>query len=529
MELTVRTHRVRAWEMVVGARFALIACILIGAPALAPTGSNLDRPSDSRSFNLSSLLNQTPAFANEGPVSGGLNDWPDLFGDSKPAQAIPPARAPKRNSIESTAAASPPKPSTAAPRSEDPPFLDSLLKKAPLSAERSADSVRTSHESKSRPVQLASAKAEDHPAVSTSDAKPSKSKTDSSSRKGFVIKVEGDGKELVVYDAEGKEVLRKSRKKETDGTTITGAGKTMSNRDLKPAPLEVAKPKQENRPSEAPKPKLVFDTVKKGENLSIIASRYEGVTFEDLMRVNQIDNPHTIPAGTKIWIPCDGLDGVCHTAGEGETLSSLLRRYEIEDMREVCDLNGLDYYSTNLLNPGQMVILPNTRPKDQPQRTHMARAIRSDLSKLKGNVRWQWPVEQDFKVSSPWGRRVDPFSLKSKEGAGGPKPRFSMHHGIDLAVPVGTPVYAARDGEVIEVSRSRYGHGNMIKLRHEDGWCTVYSHNSELLKKEGDLIKQGDLIALSGNSGRSTGPHLHFEVRRPNQESVNPSSFLPNR
>lgn len=87
------------------------------------------------------------------------------------------------------------------------------------------------------------------------------------------------------------------------------------------------------------------------------------------------------------------------------------------------------------------------------------------------------------------------------------------HEGIDLANKIGTPVVAAADGEVIFSGWDEWGLGEMIKIRHKDGSTTVYGHNRELLVREGEWVKQGQEIAKMGNSGNSTGPHLHFEIR----------------
>ncbi len=545
-----------------GIRLFFVAGILFGIPGLAPE----NRKNSSDQPAIVNVFSQSTAQAKENVESVGLNEWPDLFDGTKESQPIQPSSSTglltSTKNTSSFSLSAPSKKIISPPHDEGIPSLHSTLtdegvekhvrvssfeetsetpkvpaKIEPVAAISTETPSTVRMDSHKAPVIAAADSENKEPNIAKSQTEDSVSVAgDSTPKKGFVIKVEGEGKDLVVYDANGKEVLRKSRKRETPGTTISGSGKTLTNRNEpneNQAPVsEVAKttpkPKADvkQKPTEA-KSRIVFDEIKKGENLSLIASRYPGVTADDLMRVNQIDDPHCIAAGSKIWVPAEGQNGLCHRVEKHETLSSLLKKYEIKNMFKVCDLNGLNYYSTNKLEEGQLLVIPDAVAKNHNPRTHTARAIRSDTSKLKGSTRWQWPVADDFKISSRWGRRVDPFSKRSKARAGGPKPRFSMHHGIDLAIPVGTPVYAARDGEVIEISRSRYGHGNMIKVRHDDGWCTVYSHNSKLLKSEGDRVKQGDVIAHSGNSGRSTGPHLHFEVRRPNQESVDPKNLLP--
>jgi murein DD-endopeptidase MepM/ murein hydrolase activator NlpD len=95
---------------------------------------------------------------------------------------------------------------------------------------------------------------------------------------------------------------------------------------------------------------------------------------------------------------------------------------------------------------------------------------------------------------------------------------------VDIAVSIGTPVHAADAGVVI-VSGWQGGYGNFVAIDHGNGLATCYGHNSQLLVKEGDKVSQGQVISLSGNTGLSTGPHVHFEVRR-NGVPVDPMSFL---
>lgn len=102
-----------------------------------------------------------------------------------------------------------------------------------------------------------------------------------------------------------------------------------------------------------------------------------------------------------------------------------------------------------------------------------------------------------------------------------------LHGGVDLAVPEGTPVYAADHGKVIVADDSGYGggYGHYIILDHQNGLKTLYAHNTELLVSVGDIVRQGDKIALSGNTGNTTGPHVHFEVRV-NDEQIDPQRFI---
>lgn len=102
-----------------------------------------------------------------------------------------------------------------------------------------------------------------------------------------------------------------------------------------------------------------------------------------------------------------------------------------------------------------------------------------------------------------------------------------MHRGIDIAAPTGTPISAAADGVVEFAGWNSGGYGNLVDVRHPDGSLTRYAHNSRLMVRRGQSVQQGQLIAEMGSTGRSTGPHLHFEIHRRGQGALNPVGFLP--
>ena len=102
------------------------------------------------------------------------------------------------------------------------------------------------------------------------------------------------------------------------------------------------------------------------------------------------------------------------------------------------------------------------------------------------------------------------------------------HEGIDIAAPKGTPIYSAAEGEVVFSGWGPTGYGKMVIIKHQHHLTTVYAHNSKILVKKGVRVKQGQKISLMGSTGRSTGPHLHFEVRN-NTEPKNPIKYLPTK
>lgn len=127
-----------------------------------------------------------------------------------------------------------------------------------------------------------------------------------------------------------------------------------------------------------------------------------------------------------------------------------------------------------------------------------------------GTPTWQWPVQTGV-VSSGFG------------------PRWGRAHtGLDIAADEGTPVFAAAGGEVVYAADSDGGYGQLVILKHDENWATVYAHLSAILIDEGEKVMQGAAIAEVGSTGRSTGPHLHFEIRR-DGEPLDPLTLLPNR
>lgn len=104
-----------------------------------------------------------------------------------------------------------------------------------------------------------------------------------------------------------------------------------------------------------------------------------------------------------------------------------------------------------------------------------------------------------------------------------------MHRGIDIAGPIGTPIYAAAPGVVTFAGWNSGGYGNLVEIEHPDGSLTLYAHNHRVMVREGQLVEQGEQVAEMGSTGFSTGPHLHFEIHPPGQGAVNPMAYLPAR
>lgn len=150
----------------------------------------------------------------------------------------------------------------------------------------------------------------------------------------------------------------------------------------------------------------------------------------------------------------------------------------------------------------------------QPSRKQVEKRVKKKYSPSKakavhGKGKLLWPVKG--RLSSKFGRRGS-----------------RMHDGIDIAAPVGTPIYAVANGEVVYSDSRMTGYGKMIIVRHGKDLFTVYAHNQRNLVKKGKRVKAGDVIARLGETGRTTGPNLHFEVRR-GRVPVDPLAYLPRR
>jgi lipoprotein NlpD len=187
--------------------------------------------------------------------------------------------------------------------------------------------------------------------------------------------------------------------------------------------------------------------------------------------------------------------GSWYVVGRGETLELIAKRAGVQ-AEDILELNGL--VRAEDVKPGRLIFVlaapgaPAEEPAPSPK------VPRQLLTGAEGTGRLCWPLANvAHAVGSPFGAR-------------GPR----AHEGIDLPAPAGTPVLAAADGEVVYAGDGIRGYGNLVVLQHQDDLLTVYAHSSELFVTQGQTVRAGERIAAVGQTGRATGPHLHFEVRQ---------------
>ncbi len=211
--------------------------------------------------------------------------------------------------------------------------------------------------------------------------------------------------------------------------------------------------------------------------------------------------------GMGLLAACGGRK-VYHQVRPGETLARIGRAYGV-DYQEIAQANHLS--DPERIVVGQQLLIPGaTRALTLPPVTELTLA---PLDRAVARPRPRdaptllWPVASHL-VTSGFGQR-----------AGHP------HDGIDISAPIGAAVRAAADGEVA-YGGALPGYGNVMIVRHARGYVTVYAHNDQHHVAEGTRVRRGQLIASVGRSGRTTGPNLHFEVRKDNV-AYDPLLFLP--
>jgi murein DD-endopeptidase MepM/ murein hydrolase activator NlpD len=201
--------------------------------------------------------------------------------------------------------------------------------------------------------------------------------------------------------------------------------------------------------------------------------------------------------------------GSWYVVSRGETLDDIARRAGVP-AEDILELNGLSRPED--VRPGRLifVLAPPSASGAAAGSASAGGPPASGAGPAPARAgRLRWPLANvAHEVGSPFGAR---------DGR--------AHEGIDLPAPTGTPVVAAADGEVVYAGDGIRGYGNLVVLQHPGDLLTVYAHNSALYVAQGQAVRAGDRVAAVGQTGRATGPHLHFEVRQ-GQIPRDPMSYL---
>jgi murein DD-endopeptidase MepM/ murein hydrolase activator NlpD len=306
-------------------------------------------------------------------------------------------------------------------------------------------------------------------------------------------------------------------------------------------------------------------TVQPGETVATLSRRY-GVPEHAILRANNLADGARIQPGQRIVIPVYNAGTATpagakpapapaarsfeHVVVSGDTLYSLARRYK-KSPGEIARANGLTDRST--LRIGQRIAIPGmalaSKPASTPARTARAAASqpkadrRAEAPKLTPSFApppappkaKESPAPETVAAVKPTTEPEKPATVAPLKfrwpvqgriiSAFGPKPNGQHNDGINLAVPEGTPIKAAEDGVVAYAGNELKGYGNLVLIRHSDGWVTAYAHNSQLLVRRGDTVKRGQVIARAGQTGGVQVPQLHFEIRK-GSTPVDPTQHL---
>jgi murein DD-endopeptidase MepM/ murein hydrolase activator NlpD len=238
-------------------------------------------------------------------------------------------------------------------------------------------------------------------------------------------------------------------------------------------------------------------SIKPKDNLWKIAKRY-GYSVHSIIGTNPQLKTYEVSLNQEILLPSSG--GSLHPIQDNDTWEKIAERYDA-DFKILQDVN----FGILELIPGEYVFIPGKQPaidlmnKDMQEKYELRSLFRSPLN---------------GRYSSVFGKRKHPVTGQS-----------SFHGGVDIAVPSGTWVGAAADG-IVTVASHNVGHyGTAVFIDHKNGYITHYGHLSTIHVKVGQKVKKGQLIAKSGATGRVTGPHLHFTIKK-GDKALDPMKFI---
>lgn len=246
--------------------------------------------------------------------------------------------------------------------------------------------------------------------------------------------------------------------------------------------------------SEKPRDQVITYTVVSGDTLSTVAEKF-GVSIDTVKWANDLKRD-SLTVGQEIKIP--PVTGIVHKVREGETIYSIAKKYKTESQKIVnFPFNDFSDLESFALVVGQTLIVPDGVASQAPARVTPIPPVFAG-----GTGQLQWPVGGLITQYPVW-----------------------YHMAVDIANSAAPGIAAADGGTVSFVEYLRYGYGFHVLVDHGNGLETLYAHLSDIYVKPGDRVGRGQIIGKMGNTGRSSGTHLHFEVRK-NGVIVNPLPFL---
>ena len=283
-------------------------------------------------------------------------------------------------------------------------------------------------------------------------------------------------------------------------------------------------------------PENGYHIVQKGEDIFTVLKMYQ-IDIVDLIDMNDLDDLVVIE-GEKIYLTKNQKKTVheekkptkipeFHIIRYGDNLTKISKKYGVS----ISDLKKNNNLNSDNIQAGRKLFLKNANPayaKESVTSTPKKVSPKSSKSKTSKKVTSKKAKKEiPKKVASINTKNLKKVYLPVK---GIVTSEYGMrnkriHKGIDIAGKVGTPIHAALDGTVAYTGKQK-GYGNVVILKHKNDVMTIYAHNNANLVRKNDKIKKGQPIATLGNSGRSTGPHLHFEYRL-NGKAINPRKILP--
>lgn len=259
-------------------------------------------------------------------------------------------------------------------------------------------------------------------------------------------------------------------------------------------------------------------TVRKGDTLYSI-SRAHDVPIREVIEINHLQPPYTLKIGQTVRLP----QAKYHIVEKGDTLYNISKRYNV-DMPTLSRTNNLQ--SPFTLKIGQRLLMPGTivtkkqTPLPQNKSTISTAAQKPGNAKTtsasnytyvqpstKRNQKFVWPVK---------GQIISKF---------GPISKGRNNDGINIKAAKGTPVKAADTGTIAYAGNELKGFGNLILIKHTDGWVTAYAHNDTIKVRKGQNVTRGETIATVGATGGVSQPQLHFETRA-GKKALNPQTYL---